>query len=362
MEVEGVFMKKNIQKIVNMMSPVKWMLVVILMVSIWVISGLGLHKKDDTILEDKVVSVSTETIRASEHFLSRKFSGVTKAKKSIQLRPEVDGVVSAVIARDGAFLKAGEIILELDEEERRKLKDQADADLRSALMQYKAAKALQEKDLGSKNQVTQAEAQVKKAQAALEKAMSDLGKTKVRAAFDGYIENIKVKEGDYASTMLQTVFGTFSQLDQLLVMINLQKEDIELVSRAETIKVSNGISDASGTVNFAAKVADPGTRTFNLEIVIENPESKFRIGEFVNVEILSKVAEDVHYIPKSAITLSTDGRISAKSVDATNTVHSHYIEIVDEDLNGFWVKGMQGDVDVITVGASIVDDGHEVKR
>jgi multidrug efflux system membrane fusion protein len=289
-------------------------------------------------------------------------SGVTKAEKTATLRPEVAGAVSKVYAKDGEYLKAGDIILKIDEENRRKLHEQAHSELQSAKIQFEAARVLYEKKLSSKNHFIEAKSKLSMAEAAFERARLAFEKTSIRAPFDGYIDTIKVKEGDYISTSIGSIVGQFSSFDKLIATFYVPHCDLDSIQESsDAIIITIGGKKITGRITFIGKVAEQDTRTFPVEVTIDNGEHALRIGETVTAELLRKVNGNMHYIPKSSIVLDADGKIGVKVLDDRKEVMTKNISIEDEDKNGFWISGLNDKECIITVGAAAVTDGEKVQ-
>jgi multidrug efflux system membrane fusion protein len=293
---------------------------------------------------------------------SLRFNGVTKAHKGATLRPEVAGIVSKVIAHNGDFLREGEGILKIDEENRKKLYQQAKSELESAKMQFAAARIVYEKQLSSKNNLVDATSKLNRAEALFEKAKLELEKTNIKAPFDGYVDAIKVKEGDYISNSIGSIICQFSSLEKLVALIHASQADLNSINELSTANIITSKNAViPGKVIFIGKVADPATQTFPVEIEIKNAESQLRIGESIVVEVQSDSPLLAHYIPKSALILDAKGRIGVKTLNPDGMVITKNIDIIDEEVDGFLVGGLSDQESIITMGAAFVIDGEKIE-
>ncbi len=316
--------------------------------------------EDNKPVTEEVMTVSIKHSKASQRSIMARFNGITKAYKSITLRPEVDGTVKKIHFQDGDFVKANEVILEFEEQDLGDLYKQAQKDLKSAQLKLQSAKTLYEKQLSSKESYIHSQSQVDKAQAVLEKALANLEKTKVRAPFDGFLERIMIKEGDYVSGMLQSILATFSVMDKLLVVVYTTPENLGIMEQASEIYVTNSRYCAKATVNFVGRIADNATKTFPVDLTIENIQQQFRIGESVKVEALYSHGRPMHYIPKSALVLTKDGELAIKVVDEQSVARRIRVIVRDEDEDGLWVSGLTEEENIITIGSAYVPDNQKV--
>ncbi|MDF3046911.1 MAG: transporter [Candidatus Midichloriaceae bacterium] len=346
---------------VKSLSPIKIAGIILVILSLWMASGIFKHKTT-TQPAKPVAKAKVVKSQAQLRNTSLRFNGVTKAHKGATLRPEVSGIVSKVIAHNGDFLKEGEVILKIDEENRKKLYQQAKSELESAKMQFAAARIVYEKQLSSKNNFVDATSKLNMAEAHFEKAKLELEKTNIKAPFDGYVDSINVKEGDYISNSIGSIICQFSSLEKLVAIIHASQADLNFINESSTANIitSKG-AIIPGKVIFIGKVADPLTQTFPVEIEIKNAESQLRIGESIVVEVQSDTPLLAHYIPKSSLVLDSQGRIGVKTLSPDGIVMTKSIDIIDEEVDGFLVDGLSDEEYIITMGAAFVVDGEKIE-
>jgi RND family efflux transporter MFP subunit len=130
----------------------------------------------------------------------------------INVAPDVSGAVVTMPVADNQFVKKGELLMEIDPSHYRIAVQQAQANVaaRQAELRSRRADAARRADMDSlvvsreqRENATQAastaEAQLQQAQAALDAAQLNLERTKVYSPVDGYVTNLNVYRGDYAT-------------------------------------------------------------------------------------------------------------------------------------------------------------------
>ncbi|MDR5750315.1 MULTISPECIES: HlyD family secretion protein [unclassified Caballeronia] len=130
----------------------------------------------------------------------------------INVAPDVSGAVVTMPVADNQFVKKGELLMEIDPSHYRIAVQQAQANVaaRQAELRMRRADAARRADMDSlvvsreqRENATQAastaEAQLQQAQAALDAAQLNLERTKVVSPVDGYVTNLNVYRGDYAT-------------------------------------------------------------------------------------------------------------------------------------------------------------------
>lgn len=130
----------------------------------------------------------------------------------VNVAPDVSGAVVELPVRDNQFVKQGDLVMQIDPSHFRIAVEQAQAAVaaRRTELQMRRADAARRADLdalvvskesreNSAQTASSAEAQYQQALAALDAAKLNLERTRVVAPVDGYVTNLQVFKGDYAS-------------------------------------------------------------------------------------------------------------------------------------------------------------------
>jgi len=117
--------------------------------------------------------------------------------------------------------------------------------------------------------------------------------------------------------------------------------------------------EVTGVISFISKSANPSTRTYKIEAMIENSNGKIREG--LSADMFVPLREVIaHLIPSYLISLNDEGDLGIKIL-SDNRVQFTEIQIVEDTIDGLWVTGLPKDVTIITVGQEYVINGQEVK-
>ena len=120
-----------------------------------------------------------------------------------------------------------------------------------------------------------------------------------------------------------------------------------------------GSAQVDGTVRYIAPAADASTRTFGIEVAIDNAEGIIRDG--LTAEAVIPLAPTQAYKLESAwLTLADDGEVGVRAVDADNKVKFHPITILAQEETGVWAAGLEPGLKVITLGQNFVAAGETV--
>lgn len=234
------------------------------------------------------------------------------------------------------------------------------ANAEAALRAAQAALVAAETGLESaKAGIDSVAASIQSAKAAEKRAQDDLKKLELRAPFAGVLETDTAELG----ALLQpgALCGTVIQLNPVKFVGFVSEADVGRVKvGARAIgRVVTG-TEVIGEVAFLSRAADELTRTFQVEIIVENPDLSIRSGQ--TVEIIIETAEaSGHFLPASALTLNNEGVLGVRVVEEDSTVGFTPIRLLRDTSEGIWVDGLPDEAQVILVGQEYVTEGSPVE-
>jgi multidrug efflux system membrane fusion protein len=285
--------------------------------------------------------------------------GRTEAARVVIVRAETAGVVASVPAREGSFVRKGQVLCRLAVDARQAALDQARANQKSRELQRQASANLAEKGYRSQTQVLQDQANLDAASAAVRQAEVALAQVNVRAPFTGIFDHRDAEIGTYLAPGQPC--GTMIELDPLLIVGDVAETEIGKIriGAPATATLVSG-QRVSGHVRYVARDADPQTRTYRVEIQARNPASAARSGLSAEVS-LSSGAGPAHLVPETALVLDSAGRQGVRYIVEGNRVAFAPVTVMDETPQGIWVSGLRGPIRLITVGQSYVSEGEKVR-
>jgi len=307
----------------------------------------------------EIPTVRVRTISAETRQQDLIIRGQTQALRKVQVRAETAGTVAAIRADKGAAVKEGDTICELNVDARKAMLDQARATMKQRQLEYEASKTLQEKGFRSETSVAGDLAAYQAAKAEVERMEKEMKNTKIRAPFDGVVDDRMADVGDYLSPGQPCALVV--DQDPFLVVGQVSEKDVTLVEIGAKgwAKLITG-ERVEGQVRFIAKSSDQATRTFRLELEVPNPDGKIRDGVTAEIHIASATVE-AHRISPAILALDDNGVIGVRIIEKGNKVRFVPVKIVADNTEGVWVTGLPKTVTIITVGQEYVVDGQTVK-
>ena len=285
-------------------------------------------------------------------------TGQTEPSRHATVRAETPARVIAVAAEEGAQVKKGDIIVQLANDDRKALLDEAQALVNQRQIEYSAASKLSSKGYQTQTRLAETKANLEAAQARLRRIQVDIERTVIRAPFDGVIQSRMVEVGDYLKVGDEVAL--IIDLDPLIAVARVSEREVAGVAThgEGTVRLITGDS-VNGRIRYVSSVASEGTRTFRVELEIVNGDNRLAAGLTAEIRLPVKAVE-AHNMSPAALTLDDTGVIGVKTVDAQNIVRFHPVQLVSDGLDGIWIAGLPREATIITVGQEFVLPGHEV--
>jgi multidrug efflux system membrane fusion protein len=335
------------------------------LIAVWMASGtVGRDEASpsggDATAEDgrALASVRVATLTAQQRDASLTIRGRTEALRKVTLRAETQGAIAEMPIERGQFVNEGDIICQIEVNDREARLEEARALLDQREAEYRAAQELGERGYRSDIQRAGALAARNSARATLRAAEVELERTHIRAPFNGILDDRHVNVGDYMSP--GSPCGIVVDQDPFLIIGQVSERDVNklTVGSPGVGRLIDGTL-VEGRVRFIGTQADPATRTFRVELEVANEDSSLRDGITSNIIVPVRSVE-AHLISPAVLSLSDIGQIGVKTIDDDNVVQFIPVEIIEDTGNGYWVRGLDQTARVIVVGHEYVVEGQRV--
>ncbi len=323
-----------------------------------------LTTQQDT-LNLSVVPVTIQPVepRSFSHFVE--ISGTVLPEKEALVSAEINGQIKKIFITEGQKVRRGDLLLKLNTSVTENSIAEAKTRLELSKELFKKQKKLWDQKIGSEIQYLQAKTNMESAQDRLKTLQAQLDMAFIKAPFDGVVDEIFAKEGELA------VPGR-----QLIQLINLSKMKIYAdVSEVylNSIQKGNMVSVKFPDLNSKAiplpvyrkeNVINEKTRTFKIEMKLNNPSWEIKPNQFVLVQF-----EDYH----------TDSALAVPSEIIKKDIQGYYLYILSKEKNQNFArkvyitpgifyknttevkKGLKPGDQVIVKGYNDVSNGEPVK-
>jgi membrane fusion protein (multidrug efflux system) len=338
----------------------------------------GCSKKEEAAAAPPPPQVGVVTLKTQAYTLTSELPGRTTAFRIAEVRPQVNGIILKRLFTEGADVKAGQQLYQIDPAIYQATLDSAKATYESSNSLAGRYKQLINEQAVSRQEYDTAVGSAREAKAAVQTAEINLRYTKVYAPISGRIGRSLVTEGALVSNGQADAMATIQQLDPIYVdVIQSSAEMLKLRRELESGKLQKAGDNAAkvklvledgslypteGKLEFSEVSVDETTGSVTLRAVFPNPDHTLLPGMFVHARLQSGVAENAILVPQQGITRDLKGTPTALVVNADNKVESRTL-VANRTIGSDWLveKGLNAGDRVITEGLQYVKPGAEVK-
>jgi multidrug efflux system membrane fusion protein len=334
-------------------------------IGIWLLSGQidsdvdsGSAPTASGAANEVLTSVRVRSQVAEEVTRTIVVNGKTAPARTVELNAETDGRVIAIGMERGERLGRGEVIVRLDERDRTARLAQAVATVRQRELEFEAREQLKGASYVSEAQLQEAAAVLEAAKAELMRAELDIDYMVIRAPFDGALQDRLVEIGDYVKAA--DPIAIFVDDRSLIISANVSEFDAHNVHKGEAASAKLATGEiVNGIIRYVAPVADEATRTFVVELEIDNADGSYRGGMTAKLMIPAETMF-AHKISPALLTLDDEGNLGIKTVNELGQVEFHRADITMSSSDGVWIAGLPHSASIITVGQGFVNAGAHV--
>jgi membrane fusion protein (multidrug efflux system) len=300
--------------------------------------------------------------------LKERFVCQIHSRRHIEVRALERGYLEAVPVQEGQAVKEGEVMFQVIPILYQSKFDAQQAEAKSAELEFKFGKNLNDKKVISENQVALLNAKKLKAEADAKLAEAELNFASVKAPFDGIIDRLHsqqgslVEKGDILTTLsdnsLMWVYFNVPEVRYLDFMANFGQHPKDL--KVDLLLADGKKFNEIG--HIAAIEADFNNQTGNIPFRADfpNPDGLLRNGQTGTVSI-SRVQNDAIIIPQRA-TFEVLNKRCVYVIDQDNVAHQREIAVQNELEDVFVIKqGLSVDDKIIYEGVRQVHDGDQVE-
>ncbi|MEO4000907.1 efflux RND transporter periplasmic adaptor subunit [Mesorhizobium sp. CAU 1732] len=293
-----------------------------------------------------------------QHSRAIRISGHTDADKRAILGTRAAGVVEELPVRQGSQVKRGDVIAKLQAEGKEAAVETARQLLSQREAEGKAAQRLAERGSMPALQLDNAMSALASARSQLEMAQADLDRNILRAPFDGVIDKVDVELG--SSVQVGATVATLLNLDPILARGEVSERDLRYVKPGDKadVRLVNG-QEVEGEVRYISRDATSATRTFRVEVAIPNEDRSVPAGMTAEITLRADPVDST-VLPRSVVSLSRDGDLGVRAVDADDKVVFYPIDLVDDTPRGLVLGGIPADVRIIVAGQELISEGDAV--
>jgi membrane fusion protein (multidrug efflux system) len=286
--------------------------------------------------------VGVVVIKAEPVLLTTVLPGRTDPYEVSDVRPQVGGILKARLFTEGAIVKRGQVLYQIDPAPYQATYDNAVAALADTKAKADRYAALVKQNAIAPQTYDDAVAAYKQALANAKTARINLDYTRITAPISGRIGRSSVTEGALLTADQTTALATIQTLDPIYVDITQSTSELlglklamqhgTLVNKGPadaraTLTLDNGTPYPSdGRLQFSEVTVDQTTGAVTLRAIFPNPDGILLPGMFVRANIIEGVEQNAILAPQQGVGRNEKGDATALIVDAKGIARLHVLK------------------------------------
>ncbi len=334
-----------------------------LFIIIWMASGVLRTSEENSVSATNSESsqkmlVQTEMQTAQKVQLSLTVQGQVEPSREVEIRSDIPGRITEVLVEEGEWVESGTVLVRMDMEDRRIKLEKEKALLQSRQKNYTRVQALATGNFQSESGLEDAYTALKAAEASVAQIEFEINKLDIKAPFSGVLDIRMVEQGSHVQANGEV--ARFVDNSPLVVVVPVAQQNIQQISLGVEADVIFATGETRhGVVRYISPLASESTRTFRVEIAVDNADRAIPAGISAEVKIPTEEVAG-HFISAANLSLDSSGQMGVKVVNTANTVAFYPVSIIQAATDGVWINGLPKTAQIITVGQGFVEAGEEV--
>jgi multidrug efflux system membrane fusion protein len=279
--------------------------------------------------------------------------------QSVVIAARASGTVESLEVGLGDQVRAGQGMARLSEDGRQAAVTRWQSRLKKLEADLAAARRLRERELTSESEILTLQSELAAAKAELSASQLVINHLTPGAPFAGTINHKSVDEGDLVqvgSPLFELV-----RIDRLKATGQVPQQSVSQVETGQTVNIETLDGDTlNGEIHFVASAANSRTRSFAVEIAIDNPKRKRVAGGSATLRIALPEVQAM-FVSPAYLALGDDGRPGVRHVNDKDEVVFTTVSLLSITTEGAWVTGLPSEIRLITRGAGFVSLGQKVR-
>lgn len=316
--------------------------------------------------EEVTGTVVTVKRMAKEPFMHFIFvSGKVEAVEEAWVSPETNGQIKKILVKEGQRVNAGQLLVTLSTEITESSMKEVETGLELQKKLYEKQKELWDQNIGTEVQYLQAKTAYESAEARLATLKTQYDMARIKAPFDGIVEDIPVKEGELAmpgARLLHLV-----NLKDLKINARISETYMNSIHKGDEVEVKfPDNQDITRTLRIAriGNVIENQSRTFEIELAMSNPGEVIKPNQLATMKLVDYSTDSAFVVPSIILKQDITGYYlySVTPVDDEMVASKIYVKPgrSAEDMTMI-EDGLKDGQDVIIQGYNLVKDGTPVR-
>jgi len=331
---------------------------------------------------------AVEAVKATSSNQSEQYPATIKGLQDIEVRPQVSGLIVKLCVDEGATVRKGQALFQIDPTQYKAAYDQAAASVKSAKANLETItaternkKMLHDQKIISDfeyqtavNNLLTAKANLAQAEAAYTAAKQNLDFCTVKSPSDGVIGTFPYRIGALVSPSISEPLTTVSEIGDMYVYFSMtEKQLLDLTRAGGTLKeqlekmpavklqLADGtMYDVEGKIDAVSGVIDQTTGSVSMRAIFPNKQNILRSGGMANV-VFPYTMSEIILIPQTATQEIQDKKfVYVLQPDSTLKHTEIQISNLNDGKNYIVTGGLKEGDQIVVEGVQTLQDGQKI--
>lgn len=327
----------------------------ITLVAMLVMSSCGEKKATQVVEQEELPIVTVDVVHAREVPQHKEYTATVEAENVNNISPNAPNRIKSITVDAGDNVHTGQLLVTLDDSNAEQLR----INIEQIEREYNRARQLLDIGAGTQQAVDQLQAQL---DATRTQYANVLENTQLRSPINGVVTARNYDPGDMTGNLPVLTVGQV--VPTVKVMLNVSENDFAKVTRGLPVTVTfdaYGDRTFSGTVTRVYPTIDANTRTFQVEVKVNNPGGEIRPGMFARVGVDFGTQNNV-VVPDRAVVKQTGSGNKYVYVYANGKVSYNRVQLGQRMDDAYeLLEGVSDGDTVVISGQTRLADGVKVE-
>lgn len=297
----------------------------------------------------------------------------------VEVRSQINGVVSSLNLQEGQDVTAGQLLFVLDAGDAPALVKQAQAKYAQTTAELDEARRnhVRSQELvaskyispsaldAAASKVEVLKAQQQSALAEIESSQVKAGYTRIVAPISGRAGAVSVRRGALVRPSDTVSMVRIVQMDPIAVEFSVPERELSMLLRAlqdgeASVAADTGEGSIDGSIVFTDNAIDPSTGTVRLKAQFDNPDHRLWPGAFVRLRVVSGMKRNAVVLPPQALLEGPEGHF-VYQVDAEGKVRARPVNFAGVQDGVAVVTGLEAGESIVSEGNQSIQEGMTVR-
>ncbi len=319
-------------------------------------------KNKDKEKDKDSIPVEVDKVFTGDIYAYQLYNSTIEAENNVDVYNKVSGIIIALKVEEGDFVKKGQLLAKIEEEDYKLEEASARSAYEKAEREYKRSSKMFKDKLLSENDYEQVKYNYEQAKISWQRAKVRLGYTSIVAPISGTISKRNIKNGDFLQ--MNTRVFSIVDMNSLITRVYIPEKDISNIKVRQQARVTSDALDGkvfNGRIKMISPVVDPTNGTVKVTIALSGYKNQIKPGMFVKCHIITDSHKDTLLVSKKAVIYNGLQSVVFK-VDK-GVAHKIVLDLGYQDAEKVEVlnKELKADDKIIVTGQYGLKDKDEVK-